>query len=490
MNSLKMIDSERLTELRRRVRALVVSNTNSMTHHTLAERCESIGIAHMPKSAEEGSKAERIETAINALTDDDLLVVANRLTQLDIHGQSLRVCPADRNAIQDLLWRESQYPEISKRARRDIAKAIDNTELYLDATKFDSLLESLWVLDDDDLDWISPFATSASLRARIKRHIHNNPGDWATGQLFEEIGALDSSNHRFALFLEGLASADVRPDEPSQRRFVECVNTALASCGAELRETNQHDGYPCFTLVPLGGTTPGRPKNLIFAAPTKPDIRFRDAVDNNIEIASGAENVLVYDRPIGKEGLTWGSLQDWWADLQSEPNEHSAKQSLYRRLHSSLPESSPPQQHLFKHYFKCFGSDIPRLPALLPEVWLHWDPKTVQERGKEALLRFRMDFLLLLPHGHRIVIEVDGKHHYANDAGRACPKNYAKMARADRELKLAGYEVFRFGASELSFEASAADSVCGFFRSMFDRFCVSYNPRTASSTSAGSARSR
>ncbi|MFB7225150.1 hypothetical protein [Streptomyces sp. NPDC056227] len=29
-------------------------------------------------------------------------------------------------------------------------------------------------------------------------------------------------------------------------------------------------------------------------------------------------------------------------------------------------------------------------PALLPEVWLHWDPKTVEERGPEALLRSRM----------------------------------------------------------------------------------------------------
>ena len=46
-----------------------------------------------------------------------------------------------------------------------------------------------------------------------------------------------------------------------------------------------------------------------------------------------------------------------------------------------------------------FGEAIPDLPALLPEVWLHWDPQTVSERGREALLRFRMDFLLLLPGG-------------------------------------------------------------------------------------------
>lgn len=65
----------------------------------------------------------------------------------------------------------------------------------------------------------------------------------------------------------------------------------------------------------------------------------------------------------------------------------------------------------------CGASNAP----LLPEVWLHWDPRTVKERGPNALLRFRMDFLLLLPHGTRVVIEVDGKHHYADPhpVGRA-----------------------------------------------------------------------
>ncbi|PVX97661.1 hypothetical protein [Paraburkholderia unamae] len=61
-----------------------------------------------------------------------------------------------------------------------------------------------------------------------------------------------------------------------------------------------------------------------------------------------------------------------------------------------------------------------------------------------------MDFLLLLPHGIRIVIEVDGLHHRgAPDTRRADVYRYAQMAAADRDLKLAGYEIYRFGASEL-----------------------------------------
>jgi hypothetical protein len=54
---------------------------------------------------------------------------------------------------------------------------------------------------------------------------------------------------------------------------------------------------------------------------------------------------------------------------------------------------------------------------LLPEVWLHWDYETARERGRDALLRFRMDFLLLLPHGQRVVLEVDGSHQYASPDG-------------------------------------------------------------------------
>jgi hypothetical protein len=133
-----------------------------------------------------------------------------------------------------------------------------------------------------------------------------------------------------------------------------------------------------------------------------------------------------------------------------DPRRWEAKRSLYQRLISALPVNSPPQRNLFDLYYKIHGTEVHDLPALLPEVWLHWDPKTVRERGAAALLGHRMDFLLLLPHGQRVVLEVDGAHHYASpDGTRPDPSHYAALARADRELKLSGYEVFRFGATEL-----------------------------------------
>jgi very-short-patch-repair endonuclease len=109
----------------------------------------------------------------------------------------------------------------------------------------------------------------------------------------------------------------------------------------------------------------------------------------------------------------------------------------------------------------------------LPEVWLHWDPKTVQQRGRDALLRFRMDFLLLIPHGVRIVIEVDGKQHYAREDGMADIKRYGQMVAADRDLKLAGYEVFRFGAAELGTD-DAKVKVKKFFETLFKIYRIHY----------------
>ncbi|MFP5361384.1 MAG: hypothetical protein ACLGI5_01485, partial [Thermoleophilia bacterium] len=49
----------------------------------------------------------------------------------------------------------------------------------------------------------------------------------------------------------------------------------------------------------------------------------------------------------------------------------------------------------------------------------------------------------------RVVIEVDGKQHYA-EGNAASPRRYAEMVSEDRRLRLTGYEVYRFGGAELS----------------------------------------
>ena len=96
----------------------------------------------------------------------------------------------------------------------------------------------------------------------------------------------------------------------------------------------------------------------------------------------------------------------------------------------------------------------------------------MKERGRDALFRFRMDFLMLLPDGVRVVLEVDGKQHYSGENGMADTKLYSRMVEADRDLKLTGYEVFRFGGAELQGNTFAAQMVEKFFRDLFRRFRV------------------
>ncbi|RYE41698.1 MAG: hypothetical protein EOP24_35730 [Hyphomicrobiales bacterium] len=448
-------------QLRRLMEPLITGLKDAGPHTVLPTICEKLG---MPTPAADGSKRDRMTSSLDATADVDLPAVARKL--LAQHPPNATT----RNQIQDILWSNSAWQPIPKRNRREVARRLKGEQLYGDPRKFDDLLERLWILDADD--WMRLLGGKATgLRAEIQQHVHRNPEDWPPETLFDQLGAYEASDRRFALFLEGLASADVRPEEAAQRHFVACVNESLRSCGVELRETGSEGGYPVFSMVSLHAASKGRPKNLIFASSEKPDLRFRDALDNEVEIVTNADKVLVYDRSIGNDGLSWNDLQQWWSDAEQIVDAKEAKRSLYTRLKASLPSNSPPQSLLFDAFFEGFRSAVPNLPALLPEVWLHWDPRTVKERGRNALLRFRMDFLLLLPQGVRVVIEVDGKHHYADSAGAADVRRYAQMVRADRELKLAGYEVFRFGAAELQAPTAKVD-VKAFFEAVFKRYGV------------------
>jgi very-short-patch-repair endonuclease len=73
-----------------------------------------------------------------------------------------------------------------------------------------------------------------------------------------------------------------------------------------------------------------------------------------------------------------------------------------------------------------------------------------------------MDFLMLLRGRRRLVIEIDGKQHYAN-GDQASPRLYADMMREDRTLRLGGYEVYRFGGAEFRDIQEARTEMRAFF---------------------------
>ena len=81
-----------------------------------------------------------------------------------------------------------------------------------------------------------------------------------------------------------------------------------------------------------------------------------------------------------------------------------------------------------------------------------------------------MDFLILFSNHARVVIEIDGKQHYADgdsETAIASPRKYAELVSEDRRLQLAGYEIYRFGGYEFKNEEEVLNLTEEFFRQLF-----------------------
>jgi len=372
--------------------------------------------------------------------------------------------------IEECLWSTETEIDMPLKSRHEIARALERCALFADFGRFLQGLEKLFPIKSRSEDFLNIISSTRSQNPVVQHMLRND--DWTAWDLFEYLNAFEVSSRRFVQLIELLMIPEIHTSEERQGEIVKAIAPCIQALGLELTGVAQDSGYSIYALANVRRGVKGRPKNIIFASRCRPDIRFRDAISNDIELVSGADDVLVFDRPIPKEGVTWSDLLSWWAEKHGlDPALRETRRRLYARLWSCLPDESPPQQMLFETYYRVFRETIDARPALLPEVWLLYDPKTLKERGKDALLNQRMDFVLLLPHQTRVVIEVDGKQHYSNKDGSGSPTEYAKMMRADRDLRLQGYEIFRFGASEL-LAGDAKAIVRDFFLRLFSRHRV------------------
>ncbi|WP_051055187.1 MULTISPECIES: hypothetical protein [Kitasatospora] len=194
-------------------------------------------------------------------------------------------------------------------------------------------------------------------------------------------------------------------------------------------------------------------RNVIFAARYKPEIVMTDVAKGIIAITKNAEHCLLYDRAITAEGLTAADLIEWWGrrdeNIILDPGARLAR--LEVRLEESCPNSEPERQLLRVYWQLARSKGFGSVPAILPQVYLHYDPLTQKQRdqeGRRVLDSQVRDFMMFLPGGRRVILEIDGKTHHATTGGRADPRAYAKMARDSRRLTLQGYELYRFGGWE------------------------------------------
>jgi very-short-patch-repair endonuclease len=249
----------------------------------------------------------------------------------------------------------------------------------------------------------------------------------------------------------------------------ETLRNICRKCGIEV----DNNGY---TLYLTKQSTNESIKNIIFASNhLKPEIILSDSLINQIQIVENAEFCLIYDRPIKGHGLLWMELVDWWKYFANIKNlsDTEAGKRLYKRLKESLKDNQIEIFFFENYYQKLYPRFSKQLPALIPQVYLHYDPYTIQLLKKmsknKRLKRQRMDFLLLLPRNQRIVIEIDGKQHYSDNQGRANPNQYSEMVAEDRKLKLSGYEIYRFGGYELM-QDNASIVIEDFFLKLFSKY--------------------
>ena len=78
---------------------------------------------------------------------------------------------------------------------------------------------------------------------------------------------------------------------------------------------------------------------------------------------------------------------------------------------------------------------------------------------------------MLLPGGIRIVIEIDGKQHYSKEE-KADPILYAAMVKDDRNLKLYGYDVYRFGGYEFVNRKDSVIMIKSFIDALFSKYNI------------------
>lgn len=326
-----------------------------------------------------------------------------------------------------------------------------------------------------------------STESDISRHM-DRFDDWDFSFLFNTILELDKvTDEDFIYFCEEYVSPIF-----SRRRFVEedeewvdisqecidAINRGLENVGLSLQKSDVIAGKIKYKAVPINQGVQEPIKNIIFAAKYKPDIVLDDALANDIKIVN-ANGALVYDQGIPPEGISWELLKNWYELLEIDNTEKGMAELFYNCL------DSEPERLFFKAYIDYLKKHGKHIPALIPQVYMYYDPKTKKQREWQIFEHQKMDFMMIIAPTQRVVFEIDGSQHYSEDdivpgtqyKHYASPIRYAEMMKAHRDMVLAGYDVYRFGGREFWLNGSITEktvisNISDFFDMLFDKYHV------------------
>ena len=444
--------------------------------NSLYEVLDRLGLPHLENPNGLG-KEKYLHYVTKTVSDQEIISAAKKM-QISYPGTRGKPSDAVIQEIQDLIWwiENNGKQTISNVTRFCIAESLENVKFW-GRMSISSLLSTILPsafnhhiaeIGNDGLLYIGLSSFGTEMFFGTNREAVR-PSRISVLEYLKEIGLSDWPDQRFCLFIERIVHPEVQPPEV-QKQLVERLNKILKNDVYELRQEGLLGGVPIFKVQNLRSGISKIPKYIIFASNgPKPDIVLEDAVNMDIRIVNYEDKCLVYDEPPPFGDLTWQMLVNWWGK-NSQKDGQEIRQELGNRLFNSLQEG--PERLFFETYFKHFHPIFrEKLPALLPQVYLHYDPRNRNERGRPVLVRQRMDFLMVLRNATRIVIEIDGIQHYAENDKGASPTKYATMVAEDRRLRLSGYEIYRFGGAEFMDKGAASQKTIEFFEQLFTHYC-------------------
>lgn len=413
-------------------------------------------------SEDHSSKRKYVTKALQALSPTQLVPIARQFVD-QYPGTRDRPTEAEvalvRNSMEWIVARGIQ--RISETSRRELSEVLSRFRWWgpLDPLEVLPRLDTAPDLQKWCFDGKGIFLWSLLDWGRKSAPVY-----LSRGQILPSFGLQQWSDKAVRRLLARILSSGVHSDEQANE-IVAALQPILARCRLKLARSVDYEGRNFHSVVPLDQQTPDR--FIVFASRNrKPDIYLSNVPRQQLSVTPADDDYLHYDRPPPELGsyLRWEDLVNWWATKHESDIEES-RNALGLRLLGSLDPG--PEKWFFEAYFTRVRPEYgANLPALLPQVWLHWDPRRQSDqRDRPVVFRQRMDFMLLLKNGKSIVVEIDGKQHYSKN-GKASPSLYASMVREDRRIRLLGYEVYRFGGAELT-PRESPEVVLRFFRGLF-----------------------
>lgn len=350
--------------------------------------------------------------------------------------------------------------------RRKLADYFDMCPNFEGKMRLDELLRGIWNIDvpyNDEEDMF--IFNRVSIGEYIMQHVIINDDISYKDMLLDILQFKYISDSSLVKFLEKMVNPEVRTGE-EQIQYVNGINEIIGADGFEMAVSGRISNELIYKIYKKNMVC-GNMKNLVFAPlGKKPDIVIDDAIDNELKIVGDTDNCLFYNFEPNSDGLSWKTLVKWWEPKSLNEN---VQQDLFTRLLNSM--DSKPEKYFFTQYYKIY-EEREDFPALIPQVYLHYDPHAKIWRGSGVVYTHqRMDFLMLLSNGVRIVIEIDGKQHYS-EGDKSSPKLYSEMVIDTRELQLKGYEVYRFGGYEFMNITESKRMIGDFFEKLFKKYSI------------------